>query len=130
MKNILLYSLFAAGTLMTVVPAHAASTQPGEVVSVVKSQPQTMCCYSSTDTPLESSVNDYNLQVRVGAKVYDVEYDTALDYFPSNLVDGANVDVRLDHQRMYLQTSGGEPEAVVLDKLNSKAATEAKPSGK
>ena len=63
MKDILLYSLFAAATLMTVVPAHAVNIQPGEVLSVAKTQPSTMCCYSSTHTPLEPSVTDYNLAV-------------------------------------------------------------------
>ena len=129
MKSILLYTFFAA-ILMTVVPAHAVSTQTGEVLSVVKSQPQPLCCYDGTDTPLQSSVNDYNLKVQVGAKVYDLEYQTALDYFPSNVVDGADVPVRLTRHQMFLQTSGGELPAIILHSHNVKATAEVKLSAR
>ena len=131
MKNILLYSFFAAITLMTVVPAHAVATQTGEVLSVVKTQPQPLCCYDGADdAPLQFSVNDYNLKVQVGAKVYDLEYQTALDYFPSSVVDGADVPVRLTRHQMFLQTSGGELPTIILHSHNVKATAEVKLSAR
>jgi hypothetical protein len=127
MKNILLYSLFAAAILMTVTPAQALTSMRHEkVLSVVESHPQPLCCSDGTDAPLQFGVNDYNLKVRVGAKVYDLEYQTALDYFPSSVVDGARVSVRLTRHQMFLQTSGGELPTIILHRHNVKKAVEAK----
>jgi hypothetical protein len=59
----------------------------------------------------------------VGAKVYDIKYETALDYFPTTLVSGASVDARLDHGRMYLETPTGELEASIIGKQQAKFDT-------
>jgi hypothetical protein len=129
MKNILLGSLFAAAILMTVSPAQALTNmRHGKVLSVVESQPQPLCCYDGTDAPLQLSMNDYNLKVRLGAKVYDLEYQTALNYFPSSVVDGARVSVRLTSHQMLLQTSGGELPTIILHRHNVKTGVEAKVS--
>ena len=130
MKNILLYLLFATGILMTVAPAHAITTRPGEVLKVVKLQPQPLYCYDGTDTSLQSNEYDYNLKVLLGAKVYDVQYETAFDFLPSNLVDGANIEARIGHHQLYLETPDGELATVILHKHTLKTASEAKLSDK
>jgi hypothetical protein len=58
----------------------------------------------------------------VGANIYDVEYATALDYFPSDLVSGADVDVRVAHHHVYLLTPGGELETNITDRDLDKPA--------
>jgi len=129
MKNILLYSLLAVAILMTVTPAQALTNmRHGKVLSVVESHPKPLCCYDGTDAPLQFGVNDYNLKVRVGAKVYDLEYQNALDYFPSSVVDGARVSVRLTRHQMFVQTSGGELPTIILHRHNVNTAVAAKMS--
>jgi hypothetical protein len=65
----------------------------------------------------------YTLQVRLGAKVYEVKYETALDYFPTALWSEAGVDARLDHGRMYLETPTGELKASVIGQHQAKSET-------
>ena len=129
MKNILLYSLFAVAILTTVTPAQALTNmRHGKVLSVGESHPQPLCCYNSTDVPLQFGVNDYNVKVQVGTKVYDLKYQTALDYFPSSVVDGARVSVRLTRRQMFLQTSGGELPTIILHRHNVRIVVEGKVS--
>jgi hypothetical protein len=123
MKKNLLSLLFAGLALSSAVSAHAATNQAAEVLSVSKSEPEQMSYNSPTDAPLQQAEWVYTLQVRVGAKVYDVKYETALDYFPTTLVSEASVDARLDHGRMYLETPAGELKASVIGQHQAKSDT-------
>ncbi len=124
MKKNLLYLLFAGLALSSAVSAHAATNQAAQVLSVSKSGPeQMMPYYSGTDAPLLPTEWVYTLQVRVGAKVYEVKYETARDYFPTTLVSEASVNARLDHGRMYLETPAGELKASVIGQHEVKSDT-------
>jgi hypothetical protein len=123
MKKILLYLLLAGPALLSAVSANAVTNQPAQVLSVTKSVPEQMSYYSGTDAPLVPTEWVYTLQVRVGAKVYEVKYETALDYFPTALVSEASVDARLDHGRMYLETPAGELKASVIGQHQAKSDT-------
>jgi hypothetical protein len=123
MKKTLLYLLFAGPALLSAVSVHAATNEAAQVLSVSKSDPVQTPYYSGTDAPLLLTEWVYALQVRVGAKVYDIKYETALDYFPTTLVSGASVDARLDHGRMYLETPTGELEASIIGKQQAKSDT-------
>jgi hypothetical protein len=59
----------------------------------------------------------------VGARVYEVRYETALDYFPTALVSETSVDARLDHGRMYLETPTGELKASIIGQHQEKSDT-------
>jgi len=123
MKKTLLYLLLAVPAPLSAVSANAVTNQTAQVLSVTKSGPEQMCCSSATDAPLLPTEWVYALQVRVGAKVYDVKYETALDYFPTALVSGASVDARLDHGRMYLETPTGVLEASIIGKHQANSDT-------
>ena len=123
MKKILLYLLFAGPALLSAVSANAVTNQPAQVLSVTKSVQEQMSYYSGTDAPLVPTEWVYTLQVRVGAKVYEVKYETALDYFPTALVSEASVDARLDHGRMYLETPAGELKTSVIGQHQAKSDT-------
>ena len=123
MKKTLLSLLFAGLALSSVVSAHAATNQAAEVISVSKSGPGQVPYYSDTDAPLVPTEWVYTLQVRVGAKVYEVRYETALDYLPTALMSEASVDARLDHGRMYLETPTGELKATVIGQHQAKLDT-------
>jgi len=123
MKKTLLYFLFAGLALLSAASADAATNQVAQVLSVSKSGPEQTPYYSGTDAPLLPTEWVYALEVRVGARVYDVKYETALDYFPTALVSGASVDARLDHGRMYLETPTGELEASIIGKHQANSDT-------
>ena len=123
MKKALLYLLLAGPALLSAVSANAITNQAAQVLSVTKSAPEQMCCSSATDAQLAPNESVYTLQVRVGAKVYEVKYRTALDDFPTALVSGDSVDARLDHGRMYLETPTGEVNASVIGQHQAKSDT-------
>ena len=123
MKKTLLYLLLAGPALLSAVSANAVTNQPAQVLSVSKSVPEQTSFYSGTDAPLVPTEWVYTLQVRVGAKVYEVKYETALDYFPTALVSEASVDARLDHGRMYLETPAGELKPSVIGQHRAKSDT-------
>jgi len=123
MRKTLLYLLLAGPALLSTVSANAVTNQTAQVLSVTKSAPEQMCCYSATDAPLAPNESVYTLQVRVGAKVYEVKYQTALDDFPTALVSEGSVDARLDHGRMYLETPTGELKASVIGQHQAKSDT-------
>ena len=123
MKKTFLFLLFAGFALSTAVSAHAVTYHTAEVLSVSKLGPEQTSYYSSTDAPLAPTEWVYTLQVRVGAKVYDVKYETALDYLPTALVSEASVDARVDHGRMYLDTPTGELKATVIGQHEAKSDT-------
>jgi len=114
MKKTLLYLLLAGPALLSAVSANAVTNQTAQVLSATKSGPEQMCCSSATDAALVPNEWVYTLQVRVGAKVYEVKYETAFDYFPTALVTQGRVDARIDHGRMYLETQTGELKASVI----------------
>ena len=114
MKKAVLNLLFIGLALSSAVSAHAVTNEPAEVLSVSKSGLQQTSYNSGTDAPLMPSASVYTLRVRVGERVYDVKYETELDYFPTTLVSEASVNARLEHGRMYLQTPSGELKASVI----------------
>lgn len=121
MKKTLLYLLLAGPALLSAVSANAVTNQPAQVLSVSKSVPEQMSFYSGTDVPLVPTEWVYKMQVRVGAKVYEVTYETALDYFPTALVSETSVDARLDYGRMYLETPTGELKASIIGQHQEKS---------
>jgi hypothetical protein len=121
MKKTLLYLLLAGPALLSAVSANALTNQTAQVLSISKSDPEQMSFYSGTDAPLVPTEWVYTLKVRVGAKVYEVKYETALDYFPTALVSEAKVDARLDHGHMYLETPAGELNASVIGQHQAKS---------
>src|SRR5713101_5603421 len=123
MKKTLLYLLLAGPALLSAVSANAVTNQTAQVLGVTKSGPEQMCCSSATDAPLLPTEWVYTLQVRVGAKVYEVKYETALDYFPTALLSEAGIDARLDHGRMYLETPTGELKASVIGQHQARTDT-------
>ena|SRR6266478_1437790 len=114
MKKLCILIVSAAAIILSAVLASAEVNTTGQILSVTKSQPDPVCCSPATDTPLQASAWDYKLRVRVGANTYDVEYAASLGYFPSNLVSGSDVHVRVAHHHMYLVTAGGELETNVI----------------
>jgi len=114
MKETLLYLLLAGPTLLSAVSANAVTNQTAQVLSATKSGPEQMCCSSATDAALVPNEWVYTLQVRVGAKGYEVKYETAFDYFPTALVTQGRVDARIDHGRMYLETQTVALKASVI----------------
>jgi len=123
MKKTIAHFIFAGLALSSAVSAHAVTNQPAEVLSVSKSEPAQTSYNSDTDAPLVPTEWVYTLQVRVGAKVYDVRYETALDYFPTALLSEAGLDARLDHGRMYLKTPTGELKASVIGQHQARTDT-------
>src|SRR4029077_13379982 len=123
MKKTLLYFLLAGPALLSAVSANAVTNQPAQVLSVSKSVPEQTSFYSGTDAPLVPTEWVYKMQVRVGAKVYEVRYETALDYFPTALVSETSVAARLDHGRMYLETPTGELKASIIGQHQEKSDT-------
>jgi hypothetical protein len=115
--------LCAAAIASFAASANAAVGMTGEIVSVSKSQPAPICCSTGTDAPLQARVWDYNLQVRVGPEIYNVKYDTALNYFPSNLVSGANVGVRIVGHDVYLATPSGDLKAGIVSRHTDRSET-------
>ena len=55
--------------------------------------------------------------------MYEVKYETTLDYLPTALVGEASVNARLDNGRMYLETPTGELEASVIGQHEAKSDT-------
>jgi hypothetical protein len=58
-----------------------------------------------------------------GHEVYDVKYETVLDYLSTALVKGASVDARLHHGRMYLETPTAELEGSIIGKHQANSDT-------
>jgi hypothetical protein len=110
MKKLSMLVVFAATLILSAGLATAEVYETGHIISVTKTQPAPLCCYSGSDVPLHATAWDYKLRVQLGAKDYDAEYITGLDYFPSNLVSGADVPVRVAQHHLYLLTPGGELE--------------------
>jgi len=94
-----LYLLLAGRALLSAVSANAVTNQPAQMLGVSKSVPEQSSFYSGTDAPLVPTEWVYRLQVRVGAKVYEVKYETAFDYSPTDLVTQGRLDARIDHGR-------------------------------
>ncbi len=64
------------------------------------------CCYSGSDTPLQTEYFAYDVSVRVGCATYDGRYETPFDYFPSAFAVGHAVQVRMTKHVMYFEVPG------------------------
>ncbi len=88
--------------------AEAQPFETGKILAVERHEPETLCCYSGTDTPLPSNVVEYDISVRLGDTTYVVRYQTATGYVPTTWVKDHLVDVRVDKHSIYLRTPTGE----------------------
>jgi hypothetical protein len=121
MNKVMLYVILVAGLAGMVTRANALSAEQAQIVRISNAEPQQVCCYSGTDTPITvPNESSYILEVRVVTTVYDVEYKTTADHLPSNLVERANVKVRLEGGKMYFETPGGELQTAILRAHRSK----------
>jgi hypothetical protein len=85
--------------------------QQGTVMKVEREEVHSseQCCYSGSDTPLQSEYYAYDVSVRVGCGTYVGRYETAIDFLPSALTPNKTVPVRLTRHVMYFGIPG-EPE--------------------
>lgn len=106
-------SIIAITVVMSGLTAFAKNKQPdtltqGTVVSVDREEVSSpnQCCYTGTDTPLQSTYYAYKVSLHVGCVTYDGEYDTPFDYFPSAFSSGKTLQVRLAKHEMYFDVPG------------------------
>ena len=85
MKNNLLLLAIVSGVLSTSLYAKTESGyQPATVVSVEsQAMPSNNDGGDPSDAPLQSVVNSYDIDIRVGGTVYRASYNTAFDDLPS-----------------------------------------------
>jgi hypothetical protein len=124
MKMTLMYLLVVGSSLLSATAANAITHPPAQIVSNVSTmEPAQTGYYSGTDAPLPPTEFDYIFQVRLGSEVYDVRYESAIDFFPGALMNGASFEARLKHGRLYLEIPTGELEASIIGKHQAKADT-------
>ena len=97
MKNNLLLLAIVSGVLSTSLYATTESGyQPATVVSVEsQATPSNNDGGDPSDAPLQSVVNSYDIDIRVGGTVYRASYDTAFDDLPSPFTPNHPVEVNL-----------------------------------
>lgn len=107
-SGIFLLTLFLSMTAFAKTKQPAVAQQ-GTVVNVDREEISSpnQCCYSGTDTPLQSSYYAYKVNLQVGCMTYEGEYDTALDYFPSAFSSGKSLQVRVTKHEMSFDVPGG-----------------------
>lgn len=82
--------------------------QKGKVLAVEKHEPQISCCYSGTDTPLQSNLVEYDITVRIGETTYIGRYQTWTGYLPTAWAKDHLVDARVAKHFVYLKTPAGD----------------------
>jgi hypothetical protein len=81
--------------------------QTGKLLAVEKHEPEVLCCYSGTDTPLQSNVLEYDISVQIGDTIYFGRYETWTDYVPTKSAQYHLLDAKADKQFVYLKTPTG-----------------------
>jgi len=82
--------------------------QTGKILAVGKHESEILCCYSGTDTPLQSNVVDYDISVRIEDTVYVGRYQSWTGYVPTAWAQDHLLDARADKHFVYLKTPTGE----------------------
>jgi hypothetical protein len=98
-------------TLILVSVLSGAETKPwqtGKLLAVEKYEPEVLCCYSGTDTPVQSNAVDYDISVQIGDTIYFGRYQTWTGYLPTVWAQDHLVDARADKHFVYLKTPAGE----------------------
>ena len=82
--------------------------QQGTVVSVERQEVMTpnQCCYSGSDTPLQSQYYAFDVSVRVGCGTYVGRYESYIDYLPSAFSPNKEIPVHLTKHVMYFDVPG------------------------
>jgi hypothetical protein len=81
--------------------------QTGKILAVEKYEPEVLCCYSGTDTPLQSNVVDYDISVQIGDTIYFGRYEAWTGYVPTAWAQDHLLDARADRHFVYLKTPAG-----------------------
>lgn len=104
--SLLVSVLLAIGPLAFAKDQVSAGYQRGTVLKVERQEVLSpdMCCYSGTDTPLQTQSYAFDITVRVGCTDYEGRYETPFDYFPSAFSSGKPVQVRPTKNDLYFET--------------------------
>ena len=103
-----LFLLTALALISVLSRAETKSWQTGEILSVEKHQPEISCCYSGTDTPLQSNVVEYDVTVQIGATTYLGRCQSWTGYLPIAWAKNHLVDSRVEKHFVYVKTPAGE----------------------
>ncbi len=97
--------LLLAGPLAFAKNEPPAGYQQGTVLKVERQQVRSpdLCCYSGTDTPLQTESYAFEVTVQVGCVDYEGRYETPLDYFPSAVSPGKSIRVRPTKRDLYFE---------------------------
>ncbi len=82
--------------------------QQGTVLSVERQEVVTpnQCCYSGSDTPLQTQHYAYDISVRVGCGTYVGRYESYIDSLPSAFSPNQEIPVRVTKHVMYFDIPG------------------------
>jgi hypothetical protein len=98
--------------ILLVVPTSAQlkrkNYQTGTIVSVQRQEPAGVSYRKATDASARSTAFIYDVSVQVADTVFVGRYETVIDYFPSNWVQGNSVQLSIEKHRMYLQGLSAE----------------------
>jgi hypothetical protein len=108
MKNSLLLFVIVSGALVTSMNAATeAGYEPATVVSVEShATPSNHDGGSPSDAPVQSVVNSYVIDIRLGGTVYRTDYDSAFDNLPSAFAPNHPVQVNLKKHVLYVELPG------------------------
>ncbi len=98
-------------TLALISVLSRAETRPwqtGKILAVEKHEPEILCCYSGTDTPLQSNVVEYDITVQIEGTIYLGRYQTWTGYLPTAWAKDHLVDSKVEKHFVYLKTPAGE----------------------
>jgi hypothetical protein len=117
MKNNLLLLAIVSGVLSTSLYAKTEpGYQPATVVSVEsQAAPSNNDGGDSSDAPLQSVVNSYDIDIRLGGTVYRASYNTAFDDLPSVFSPNHSVEVNLKGRVMYVKLPGDRAVEMAIE---------------
>jgi hypothetical protein len=82
--------------------------QQGTVLSVDRQEVTSpnQCCYSGSDSPVQTEYYAYDVSVRVACVTYVGRYETPFDYLPSAFGPNKTIQVRLTKHILYFEVPG------------------------
>ena len=99
--------------------------QQGTVLSVDRQEVTSPneCCYSGTDSPVQTQYYAYDVSVRVACVTYVGRYETPFDYLPSAFGPNKTIQVRLTKHILYFDVPGDkEMKMGIIHHSNNRAA--------
>jgi hypothetical protein len=99
--------------------------QPGTVLSVDRQEVTSpnQCCYSGSDSPVQTEYYAYDVSVRVACVTYVGRYETPFDYLPSAFGPNKTIQVRLTKHILYFEVPGDkEMKMGIIHHSNDRAA--------